>query len=309
MQNTVSLQSNKSDKDAINEEHAYRLDASTRWRYCPSSTTHSSSSSSSRWQPSSDLWSTWNRDSWESWSWSEHFLKKKKKKRFQMSDFYFACRKFLSPGKSTEGVNGTPSAHTFFSHAHFVSVLVPACCHSCAGGYSHIVGHWPHTLHRAMSHVTPYLTTPSTRTPCLSSIQSSSPAFHPLLSEPEPRADHDPTRVALWLSPHPSQVMSPSSFLNTRITGISPKNKQLAEHEDLRVKPLFFHQPSTASTYDSAESIVTPPPDSDLDDEQIRALLVSALLYTHRSEKRMRNDHKFITLHEKTWCPVHFKIR
>ena len=48
------------------EEHAYRLDASTGWRCYPSCTTHSSSSSSSRWQPSSDLWSTWNWDSSES---------------------------------------------------------------------------------------------------------------------------------------------------------------------------------------------------------------------------------------------------
>ena len=53
------------------EEHAYRLDASTGWRYHSSSTTHSSSSSSSRWQPSSDLWSTWNWNSWNSSSWSE----------------------------------------------------------------------------------------------------------------------------------------------------------------------------------------------------------------------------------------------
>ena len=53
------------------EEHAYRLGASTGWRYYPSSTTHSSSSSSSRWQPSSDVWSPWNWDSWKSSSWSE----------------------------------------------------------------------------------------------------------------------------------------------------------------------------------------------------------------------------------------------
>ena len=53
------------------EEYAYQLDASAGWRYDPSSTTHSSSSSSSRWQPSSDLWSTWNWDSWDSSSWSE----------------------------------------------------------------------------------------------------------------------------------------------------------------------------------------------------------------------------------------------
>ena len=48
--------------------------------------------------------------------------------------------------------------------------------------------------------------------------------------------------------------------------------QDLAEHDDLRVKPLIFHQPSMASTCDSAESITTPPPDSELDDDQIRAL-------------------------------------
>ena len=69
--------------------------------------------------------------------------------------------------------------------------------------------------------------------------------------------------------------MSPSSLLNTRITGT--EDKDLAEHEDLRVNLLFFHQPSIASTYESAESIMTPLPDSDLDDEQIRALLASPL--------------------------------
>ena len=34
---------------------------------------------------------------------------------------------------------------------------------------------------------------------------------------------------------------------------------QFTEHEDLRVKPLSFHLSITASTYDSAESIATPP--------------------------------------------------
>ena len=50
------------------------------------------------------------------------------------------------------------------------------------------------------------------------------------------------------------------------------EDKDLAEHEGLRVKPSFFSRPRKASTYDSAESIATPPPESDLDDEQIRAL-------------------------------------
>ena len=55
--------------------------------------------------------------------------------------------------------------------------------------------------------------------------------------------------------------------------GYEPKD--LAENDDLCVKPLVFHRPSITSTSDSAERIATLPPESDLDDEQIRALLAS----------------------------------
>ena len=95
------------------DENEFWLDASTRWRYCPSSTTHSSSSSSSRWQPGSDLWSTWNWDSWKSSSWNEKCIFLKKNSR--MSDFSLAGN--LITWKSTGGVNSTPSAHTFPSCA------------------------------------------------------------------------------------------------------------------------------------------------------------------------------------------------
>ena len=50
-----------------------------------------------------------------------------------------------------------------------------------------------------------------------------------------------------------SQVVSPSSLLKTRIYKHFTEDGQLAEHEDLHVKPLSFHQSITASTYDSAE--------------------------------------------------------
>ena len=66
------------------------------------------------------------------------------------------------------------------------------------------------------------------------------------------------------------------------------EQQNLAEHEDLRVKPLFFHQPSMASTCDSEESIATPPPDSDLDDDQIRALLASSLYLQEREANAER---------------------
>ena len=73
----------------------------------------------------------------------------------------------------------------------------------------------------------------------------------------------------------------------TTFTGHEPKHlaegRDLAEHEELRVKPSFFQRPSITSTYDSAESIGTPPPESDLDDEQIRALLFSPR-YLHERE-------------------------
>ena len=46
--------------------------------------------------------------------------------------------------RPTTCVTSTPTAHTFFSCSVCLSVLVPACCRSCPGGYSHIVTHWPH---------------------------------------------------------------------------------------------------------------------------------------------------------------------
>ena len=51
----------------------------------------------------------------------------------------------------------------------------------------------------------------------------------------------------------------------TTCTGYEPKD--LAGNEDFRVKPLFFHRPRKASTYDSAESSATPH-EADLDYEQ-----------------------------------------
>ena len=55
-----------------------------------------------------------------------------------------------------------------------------------------------------------------------------------------------------------------------------------AEHEDLRVKPLFFHG--------SDESIVTPVPDSDLDHEQLRVLLPSPLYLQEREANAERSQ-------------------
>ena len=102
------------------------------------------------------------------------------------------------------------------------------------------------------------------------------------------------------------------------------------------VKPLSYSQSLVNSAYDSAESIATPP-DSDLEDEQLRKLLASSLYLrereenegqarayhsereslmihssrnpevsekpdaegVYRSEKQMHNEHKLITQDEK----------
>ena len=116
------------------------------------------------------------------------------------------------------------------------------------------------TLPRAMSYVTPHLITPSTGTPSLSSTLSSSHVLHPPLSEHRPCGDPRPRLSGALAEPRPCAGY-----------------EQLAEHEDCRVKLLTFHQPITASTYDPAENIATPPPDSDSIDGQLRALLASPL--------------------------------
>ena len=108
----LSLQSNKSRQRRHQqferlEAYDYRLEASTGWRYYPSSTTHSSSSS--RWQPSSDLWSTWN--------WTRGNLHPGLNSVFFQELFqwcHFACQKFNLVAIDC-GVKRTLAVHTFFS--------------------------------------------------------------------------------------------------------------------------------------------------------------------------------------------------
>ena len=59
------------------------------------------------------------------------------------------------------------------------------------------------TLHRAMSLVTPHLTTPRTCTPSLSSTQSSSHVLHPHLSEHTPCGDLRPHLFGALAEPRP----------------------------------------------------------------------------------------------------------
>ena len=58
---------------------------------------------------------------------------------------------------------------------------------------------------------------------------------------------------------------------------IEDNSKDLNEMTSMEIKTMFFHKPSMTSTYDPAESIATPPPESNLDDDQIRNMLASLL--------------------------------
>ena len=71
----------------------------------------------------------------------------------------------------------------------------------------------------------------------------------------------------------------------TRIL-VNPQNQIIDEQdniEEIGFKPLSYSQSLIHSAYDSAESIATPP-DSDLEDEQLRKMLASPLYIREREE-------------------------
>ena len=77
-------------------------------------------------------------------------------------------------------------------------------------------------------------------------------------------------------------------------TLFNPQNQIIDDPHDLEeigVKPLSYSQSLTHSAYDSAESIATPP-DSDLEDEQLRHC-------NSRKDRKMKDKHGLITLNEK----------
>ena len=125
--------------------------------------------------------------------------------------------------------------------------------------------------------------TPSlgTCTPSFPTTRPTSTSFNLLPGEVEPCAD--PQHVSVG---YLAESITSTGYEPEHLT----EDKDLAEHEDLRVRPLFFHRQSIASTCDSAESIATLPPESDWDDEQIRALLASPLYLQEREANADRSQ-------------------
>ena len=113
-----------------------------------------------------------------------------------------------------------------------------------------------------MSYVTPLMSgtpSPGTCAPSFPTTRPTSTSSDFLPSETIPCAD--PQEVSLGYLAEPSlQVMNPRILQETRIHVSNHYSSTDQEKPD---------------TYDSAQNLVTPPPESDLDDEQIRDLLAS----------------------------------
>ena len=86
--------------------------------------------------------------------------------------------------------------------------------------------------------------------------------------------------------------VSPVSPVLTLVETYSPtvcEPQNLIEDNSIEIKTMFFHRPSMTSSYDSAESIATPPLASELDDDQTRNMLASPLYSQEREASAGRS--------------------
>ena len=199
-----------------------------------------------------------------------------------------------------QGVDSPPSGHHIFSLHSWCTALIFTCCQSVKSHndtmHLHGSSREAHCLRFVKKHK--HLIAQS-RTLCrarwlhthghsfLTFFWISLPASRTTVRRSTATAERrlDGTTTIL-------QVMSPTSLLKTRDYRHFTGDGQFTEHEDLRVRPLSFHQSIIAFTCDSAESIATLP-ESDVDDEQLRALLSSPLYLQERwaSAEQSQVDH------------------
>ena len=95
----------------------------------------------------------------------------------------------------------------------------------------------------------------------------------------------DPRRDGTSSESHSSTGYEPKRIELNRIL-VNPQNQIIDDQEvfeEMGVKPLTYSQSLIHSAYDSAESMATPP-DSDLEDEQLRKTLASPLFLRERGE-------------------------
>ena len=126
------------------------------------------------------------------------------------------------------------------------------------------------------------------------------------------------TRPPLTLSSHGDYACadpSNSSF-GPVMDSTSPSGyefQNLIEDSSMDIKPMFFfhifHKPNMTSTYDTSESISTPPPKSDVDDDQIRNMLASPL-YSQEREASADRSLVYHSFREKSVSSSsHFRVQ
>ena len=150
---------------------------------------------------------------------------------------------------------------------------------------AHLPAFHPKTLtprpHRAMSYILQNLT-PRTGTPSSPFLESVFQRAQQLCEDQRPLQSGALTELPHFTC-YENRLAQDGDYRH--FTG----DGQFTEHEDLRVRPLSFHQSIMGSTYDSAESIARSP-ESDLDDKQLRALLASPLYLQEREASAERSQ-------------------
>ena len=149
-----------------------------------------------------------------------------------------------------------------------------------AGKYSFIHGSClSFLLHATLSISSLSLSSTSTVLLSFSSPNPDLLSTYPITYCEDPRQDGTSTEF------HSSTGYEPMRIELNRIL-VNPRNQTIDDQDDIEeigVKPLSHIQSLVHSAYDSAESIATPP-DSDLDDGQLRKVLASPLKIREREE-------------------------
>ena len=138
--------------------------------------------------------------------------------------------------------------------------------------FHHALHSTPNTSRSSLSPTSPVLLSSSPPNPDLLST-------YPLVHFDDPRRDGTSTEF------HSSTGYEPERIELNRIL-VNPQNQIIVDQDDIEalgVKPLSHSQSLIHSAYDSAESIATPP-DSDLEDEQLRKMLASLVFFQERKE-------------------------
>ena len=201
---------------------------------------------------------------------------------FLSSEILFRLPEIRIPWQSTGGVDRctcrTPHFH-MYSRCTVQTTCVPWLKEP--EGSRRIVSQKTFTHPRIMFHLAPHNTlntstsSLSPTSPVLLSSASPNPdllSTHPFIHCEDPRQEGS-TEF------HSSKGHEPKRIELNRIL-VNPQNQIIDDHDDIEeigVKSLIH------SVYDSAESIATPP-DSELEDEQLRKMLASRLHFQERDE-------------------------